>query len=89
MSKALESVITSATLRAAIRAKIAEGVGRRAISLLISAYAPLDAGGGRDDDTGARRLPVEAIAHERRVAFLVALGQLQDEDSPLPSAASA
>ena len=88
MSKALESVITSARLRAAIRAKIGEGVGRRAISRLISAYAPFDAG-GRDDDTGARRLPVEAIAHERRAAFLVALCQLQDEDSSLPSAASA
>ena len=80
MSEALESVITAATLRAAIRAKISAGISRRAISLLIHAYAPHRARGGRDDDTGTRRLPVEVIAHERRVAFLVALGQLQDDD---------
>ena len=75
MSEALESVITAATLRAAIRAKISAGISRRAISLLINAYAPHRAQGGRDDDTGTRRLP-----HERRVAFLVALGPLQDDD---------
>jgi hypothetical protein len=88
MSEALESVITSAALRAAIRTKIGEGVSRRAISLLINAYAPPSARGGRDDDTGARRLPVEVITHEQRAPFLVALGQLQDENVPLSSAAA-
>jgi hypothetical protein len=81
VSEALESVITAATLRAAIRAKISAGISRRAISLLIEAYAPPRTRGRRDDDTGMRRLPVEVIVHERRVAFLVALGQLQDNDA--------
>jgi hypothetical protein len=89
MSEALESVITSATLRAAIGAKIDEGVSPRAISLLINAYAPSNTEEGRDDDTGARRLPIEVIAYERRAAFLIALDQLQDEDPSLPNAASA
>lgn len=89
MSEVFESVITSAALRTAIRAKIDEGVSRRAISLLINAYAPALPTGGREDSTGARRLPVEVIAHERRAAFLAALGQLQDEETPEPSAASA
>jgi hypothetical protein len=81
VSEALESVITAATSRAAIRARISAGISRRAISLLIEAYAPPHTRGRRDDDTGMRRLPVEVIAHERRGAFLVELGQLQDDDA--------
>ena len=80
MSEVLESVITAATLRTAIRAKISAGISRRAISLLIEAYAPPRTRGRRDEDTGRQRLPVEVIAHERRVAFLAALGQLEDDD---------
>jgi hypothetical protein len=81
VSEVLESVIMAATLRAAIRANISAGISRRGISLLIEAYAPPSTRGRRDDDTGRRRLPVEVIAHERRVAFLVALGELQDDDA--------
>jgi hypothetical protein len=81
VSEASESVITAVTLRTAIRARISAGISRRAISLLIDAYASPSTRGRHDDDTGMRRLPVEVIAHERRAAFLGALGQLQDDDA--------
>ena len=89
MSEPLETVITSAALRAAIRAKIGEGVSSRTVSLLINSYAPSSTEAGRDDETGARRLPVEVIPHEQRAAFLIALRQLHDDDASLPRAASA
>jgi hypothetical protein len=77
VSEAPDGIITSATLRTAIRAKISAGISRRAISLLIHGYAPPEAQ-GRDEDS-VRRLAVEVIPHERRVAFLDALARLQDD----------
>ena len=81
MTEVLESVITATTLRTAIRAKIDAGVSSRAISQLINIYAPAGAGRGREDDSGGQRLPVEVIPHEWRVAFLVALDKLRDDDA--------
>jgi hypothetical protein len=78
MREGPDGIITSATLRSAIRGKISAGNGRRTISLLIHSYAPPNAH-GRDDDTGLRRLPVEVIPHERRAAFLLDLARLRDD----------
>jgi len=80
VSEVLDGIITSASMRMAIRQKISSGISRRTISLLIHAYAPPGAQ-GRDDDS-VRRLAVEVIPHERRGAFLDALAKLQ-EDLPV------
>jgi hypothetical protein len=77
MTNVPEHVLTAATLRTAIRAKIREGVSPRAISMLVNAYAP-DAPAGRDE-AGIQRRAVEVIPQERRVAFLIALNELQDD----------
>jgi hypothetical protein len=82
VGEVLDGIITSATLRTAIRGRISAGISPRTISLLIHAYAPPEAR-GRDED-GVQRLAVEAIPHERRVAFLDALVQLQDDQPVTP-----
>jgi len=82
MTEAIERVITIGILRAAIRAKIGQGITSRAVSMLISAYAKPSAGDGRDDG-GTQRLPVEAIPAEQRDEFLRALDQLQQGDIPV------
>jgi len=79
MTEVLQRVITAATLRQAIRAKIRVGVNPRAISLLINAHASPDARSDREDETGVQRLAVETIPHARRAAFLAALDRLQDD----------
>lgn len=82
MTDALDRVITATTLRTAIRAKVNAGISRQTISQLVSVYASPDAGMGRDDGTGVRRLPVEVIAHDRRRAFLAALDRLHSDGAP-------
>lgn len=77
MTEVLERVITAATLRMAIRAKLRTGVGRRTVSQLILAHVPPNLIAGRDD-AGLKRVPVELIPHDRRVAFLDELDQLED-----------
>jgi hypothetical protein len=70
-----EFKITTETLRAAIRARISAGISRQAIILLIQTYAVENARHGRVQN-GVRRLPVELIPNEWRVAFLDALDEL-------------
>jgi hypothetical protein len=77
MTDMIERIITAENLRAAIRAKIGQGIPRAAISGLINAYADPLPGEGRDD-RGVWRVPVEAIPFERRHEFLLALAQLQE-----------
>jgi hypothetical protein len=75
LADVLERVITSATLRGAIRSKLRTGASREMISFLIGAYAPA---GLRSDRTDGRapRLAVELIPHRGRTAFLAALSDL-------------
>jgi hypothetical protein len=77
-------IITTAILRTAIRERIGAGIGRRAVSLLINAYAPPKAQ-GRDDGSGVQRLAVEVIPHSRRAAFLCELARLQDDFPVAPA----
>jgi hypothetical protein len=77
MTDVPRNVLTTATLRTAIRAKIREGVSPRAISTLINDYAP-DAPAGRIE-SGVQRRAVELIPPGQRVDFLVALNELQDD----------
>jgi hypothetical protein len=78
MSELPDAKITTATLRATIRSRISAGLSRRAIILLIQAYAAENAGHGRVQN-GVRRLPVELIPNEWRAAFLDALDNLSDD----------
>jgi hypothetical protein len=86
MTETIERVITTGILRAAIRARIEQGIASRAVSVLISAYAKPLTGDGRDDG-GVQRLPVETIPVEQRGEFLRALNQLQQDDIPVGDAA--
>ena len=75
MAAVVERMITSATLREAIRLKLRTGVSREMIAFLIIEYAP--AGLRSERVSGhAPRLTVERIPHGRRTAFLAALSEL-------------
>jgi hypothetical protein len=78
VAEILDDVITTAILRTAIRERISKGISRRAVSLLINAYAPPNAQ-GRDDGSDVQRLAVEVIPHSRRAAFLCELARLQHD----------
>jgi hypothetical protein len=75
LTAALVRVITSATLREAIRAKLRAGASREMISFLISARAPSGLRASRMHGR-APRLPVEQIPHRGRSEFLAALSSL-------------
>jgi hypothetical protein len=68
-------VITSASLRKAIRAKLRTGASRETISLLIGDFAPTGLHTGRWHGI-APRVPVELIPHRCRAEFLMALSAL-------------
>jgi hypothetical protein len=85
MSNALETGITATTLRLAIRTKLsAGGVGRRAVSLLINAYAAPNPLGSERIEMEAPRRPVEDIPQGRRAAFLDALDMLSGDVPIIP-----
>lgn len=71
----LDIVLSAATLRTAIRAKLRTGTERQQISRLIRKYVPSAVGTLRVSD-GVYRLPVEMIPLTRRTAFLDALNEL-------------
>jgi hypothetical protein len=75
MSDVEAGTISGAALRMVIRAKLGEGISRRAISELILSFVPTQT---REQRTGSRsmRVPVELIENDRRVAFLKALTDL-------------
>jgi hypothetical protein len=76
MQEPLEQlVLSTATLRTAIRAKLRTGTSRQAISALIKTYSPRGASTKRRNGQ-LYRLPVELIALERRAPFLDALNEL-------------
>jgi hypothetical protein len=77
-----ERVITAASLRMAIRAKLRTGVSGRRVSMLVNAFAPPGVVSDRDHGEGVQRLAVEVIPHRQRAAFLEALHDLT-EDSPV------
>jgi hypothetical protein len=72
-------IITAEDLRAAVRAKLDDGISSRAISLLVCAYAQPEANSGRPQ-RGWRRLPVETIPEDWRAAFMLALDRLREDD---------
>jgi hypothetical protein len=78
VTEILDERITAVILRTAIREKINAGLSRRAVSLLILAYAPPKAQ-GRDDGSDVQRLAVEVIPDSQRAAFLRDLAQLRDD----------
>jgi hypothetical protein len=71
-------VISAATLRTAIRAKVRAGTDRQTITLLIGKYVPSTRNTMRLSD-GVYRLPVEMIPLSRRTAFLDALKELPSQ----------
>jgi hypothetical protein len=76
MSKVPHGTTTDTALRTAISAKIGAGMSRRTITLLVQDYVvDNDPSYGRVQN-GARRLPVQRIPPEWRVAFLDALDAL-------------
>ena len=72
------NVARIAELRAAVWAKIRQGITRRAVSLLISAYVPPETRSARFED-GVPRLPLEFIPMDRRNEFLIELAHLQPD----------
>lgn len=79
MTETLEVVLTTDMLRTAIRSKLRTGTSRQPISALIRTYAPDGAEAGRRKNAGTYRIPLEAIPHERRTAFLDALHELPSD----------
>lgn len=69
MTKLLDRVLSAASLREAIRAKLRAGVQGETISWLIACYVPAHLAGNR----GRHRLPVEMIPPHKRSAFLQSL----------------
>ena len=72
-------IITAEDLRAAVRAKLDDGISSRAISLLVCAYAQPKPDSGRPQ-RGWRRLPIETIPEDWRAAFIAALDRLREDD---------
>ena len=72
------NVARIAELRAAVWAKIRQGITRRAVSLLISAYVPPETRSARFED-GVPRLPLESIPVGGRNELLLALAHLQSD----------
>jgi hypothetical protein len=76
MSDVAAGTISSAALRMVIRAKLNEGISRRAISELILSFVPTQTMIERSAGPRSMRVPVELIENDRRVAFLKALMDL-------------
>ena len=67
-------VVTAAKLRSVIRSKLDNGLSRQTISDLIAEHVPPEALKRRGEGR-ARRVPVELIPLDQRVAFLAALAR--------------
>jgi hypothetical protein len=87
MSKVPHGTTTDTALRTAISAKIGAGMSRRSITLLVQNYAVDNNPSCGRVQNGARRLPVELIPQEWRVAFLDALDALPNDRATSGTAA--
>ena len=81
MSEVRAGTVSSAALRMVIRAKVNEGISKRAITELILSYIPAETA-ARYAGPRSMRLPIELIESDRRVAFLQALTDLGASHSP-------
>ena len=79
MSKVPHGTTTDTALRTAISAKIGAGMSRRTITLLVQDYVVDNNPSYGRVQNGARRLPVQLIPPEWRVAFLDALDALPND----------
>jgi hypothetical protein len=87
MSEVLHVRTTDTALRTAISAKVSAGMSRRTITLLVQNYAVDSNPSYGRVQNGARRLPVELIPPEWRVAFLDALDALPNDRATSGTAA--
>ena len=81
----LDLVVTANMLRTAIRAKLAAGVAKMAISGVISQFARDKTNARQCEANGIPRLPVEVIPQEQRANFLDALNELPERGMRLPA----